>query len=76
MRIDIVKPVLFVRPLFTLLLQKSRQQNFRLQIIKKIIQAISYSEFKDKMANSVDLDEAARYDPPLFANSDIFVSGT
>ena len=28
------------------------------------MRAISYGEFKDKRANSVDLDELAHYEPP------------
>ena len=51
--------------LLTLSQSNSRRQHFRLQIFKKCeTQAVSYLEFKDKRANSVDLDEMAHYEPP------------
>ena len=49
----------------TLSLPKSRRQNFHLQILQKVsVQDISYWDFKDYRANSVDLDEVAHNEPP------------
>ena len=49
--------------------KKSRQQNlFPLNLKEKsFIQAISYLEFGDQMAKSVDPDEVALYEPPHLA---------
>ena len=46
--------------------QKIRQQNLCLQNLKKNVRAtsISFREFKDWRANSVDPDEAAHYELP------------
>ena len=43
------------------LTRKKRATKFSSAKFKKIIQAISNSEFKDWRANSVDLDEVAHY---------------
>ena len=45
---------------------KSRRRNFRLQIFKKSVSSIylSYWEYKDYKANSVNLDEVAHFESP------------
>ena len=47
---------------------------------KRSVQAISYGEFKDRGANSVDPDEVVQIEPPHLdlrcsANVTIFISG-
>ena len=45
---------------------KSRRRNFRLQIFKKSVSSIylSYWEYKDYKANSVNIDEVAHFESP------------
>ena len=58
--------LLVICPLFNSLSAKKQTTKFTSAKIKKkcIVQYISYWEFKEYRANSVDLDEAAHYEPP------------